>query len=250
MTAKDELHDLETELVGDRAAPARGRRLVATWNGGSLVSELPARGTLTLGRGAEADICIEHTSVSRRHATLVLDDAVTIEDLGSSNGTWVEGTRLPKNGKARVGPGGLIEIGSVLVMVQSPQSPSREASTPGASASSARGAVVVDPTMEKVHELVDLVAKSKLSVILLGETGSGKEVLATRIHRASPRAQKSFVTVNCAALVESLLEAELFGYERGAFTGADRAKAGLLEEASGGTLFLDEVGELPLTTQA
>ena len=244
MSEKD-LHDIETELVAGRGARGRGRRLVATWNGGMLVHDLPERGSLTLGRGADADICIEHTSVSRRHATLVLDDTIRVLDLGSSNGTWVEGARLPAKGSAQLRPGGLIEIGSVLVMVQPAQSTTSKASTPDP-----RGPVVVDPNMQRVHELVDLVAKSKLSVILLGETGVGKEVLATRTHQQSPRADKTFVKVNCAALVESLLEAELFGYERGAFTGADRAKAGLLEEASDGTLFLDEVGELPLTTQA
>jgi len=104
--------------------------------------------------------------------------------------------------------------------------------------------------MPAVLSLVDRVARSSMSVILLGETGVGKEVLATRVHERSLRAGVSFVKVNCAALVESLLEAELFGHERGAFTGAVHAKEGLLEHADGGTLFLDELGEMPLTTQA
>ena len=244
MPEKRDLYEVETELVEGRAA--RGRRLIATWNGGSAVYDLPERGTVTLGRGADAQICIEHTSVSRRHASLVIDDTMTVQDLGSANGTWVDAARLPPKGSAPLRAGSLIEIGSVLVTVQAAAAPPKAPATPAGP----NTPIVVDPSMERIHDLVNLVAKSKLSVILLGETGVGKEVLATRVHRSSPRAGKAFVKVNCAALVESLLEAELFGHERGAFTGADRAKAGLLEEANDGTLFLDEVGELPLTTQA
>ncbi len=93
-------------------------------------------------------------------------------------------------------------------------------------------------------------AAAHLNVLVLGETGAGKEVLARAIHRASPRASARLVSLNCAALPESLLESELFGHEKGAFTGADRAKPGLLASAPGGTIFLDELGELPLGTQA
>ncbi len=104
--------------------------------------------------------------------------------------------------------------------------------------------------MQRLHRLVELVAKSTISVILLGETGVGKEVIAETIHRKSARARGPFVRLNCAALPDNLLESELFGYERGAFTGAVAPKPGLLEAAHGGTVFLDEVGELPLATQA
>jgi transcriptional regulator with PAS, ATPase and Fis domain len=98
--------------------------------------------------------------------------------------------------------------------------------------------------------LVQRVAPSAISVLILGETGVGKEVLARMIHERSPRAQEQFVAVNCAAITESLLESELFGHEKGAFTGAAQAKPGLLESASGGTVLLDEVGEMPATLQA
>jgi transcriptional regulator with PAS, ATPase and Fis domain len=98
--------------------------------------------------------------------------------------------------------------------------------------------------------LVELVAKTEMSVLLLGETGSGKGYAAEQIHRKSKRAAGPWLHLNCAALPAHLLEAELFGYERGAFTGANQAKEGLLEAAAGGTVFLDEVGELPLPVQA
>src|SRR5260221_6714231 len=104
--------------------------------------------------------------------------------------------------------------------------------------------------MRVCHRVVERVAKAVLSVVLLGETGSGKDVLADLIHRRSPRAAGAYVRLNCAALPEALLESELFGYERGAFTGAVQAKPGLLEVADGGTLFMDEIAELPLTVQA
>lgn len=104
--------------------------------------------------------------------------------------------------------------------------------------------------MSAIEDLVDQVAATPTSVLILGETGVGKEVLARRIHDRSERAAGPFVALNCAALPETLLESELFGHERGAFTGAHAAKSGLIEAASGGTLFLDELGEMPLATQA
>nr|MBA3818980.1 sigma 54-interacting transcriptional regulator [Deltaproteobacteria bacterium] len=109
--------------------------------------------------------------------------------------------------------------------------------------------VVRDPQMIALHQMIDRVAGSEVTVLLLGETGVGKEVIAERLHQRSPRASGPLVRINCAALPEALLEGELFGHERGAFTGADKAKAGLIESAEGGTLFLDEIGEIPLSTQ-
>jgi DNA-binding NtrC family response regulator len=109
--------------------------------------------------------------------------------------------------------------------------------------------VLQDGAMQRLHKLVKRIAVGTISVLLLGETGVGKEVLAETIHRESPRAGKPFLRLNCAALSETLLESELFGHERGAFTGAVQAKPGLLETAQAGTVFLDEVGELPMTIQ-
>jgi transcriptional regulator with PAS, ATPase and Fis domain len=109
---------------------------------------------------------------------------------------------------------------------------------------------VADPAMQRLHRIVDRIAKGNISVLLLGETGVGKEVMAEAIHRASARAEKAFVRINCAAVTETLLESELFGYEKGAFTGATQSKPGLFETAHDGTIFLDEVGELPLTMQS
>ena len=106
------------------------------------------------------------------------------------------------------------------------------------------------PAILHVREMIARVAPTNATVLITGETGTGKELVARAIHRASPRARKSFLAVNCAAFSETLLESELFGHERGAFTGADTSRQGLFEAASGGTLLLDEIGEMSLTAQA
>ncbi|MBI3159905.1 MAG: sigma-54-dependent Fis family transcriptional regulator [Chloroflexi bacterium] len=106
------------------------------------------------------------------------------------------------------------------------------------------------PEMEKVFHQAERAAKMSVSVLITGATGTGKEVLASAIHRMGPRRDGAFVAINCAAIQSTVLEAELFGYERGAFTGADQRKAGLFEIADGGVLFLDEISSMPLDMQA
>jgi two-component system, NtrC family, response regulator HydG len=121
----------------------------------------------------------------------------------------------------------------------------RHASSQAAS----QGLVGQSPLFKRMLEKVMRVANSDASVLLLGETGTGKELVARALHEASPRAKGPFITVDCAGLTETLFESELFGYEKGAFTGAAQRKAGLVEAAAGGTLFLDEIGELPPSQQ-
>jgi two-component system, NtrC family, response regulator AtoC len=113
-----------------------------------------------------------------------------------------------------------------------------------------RQVVVADPMMKQVFELAKRVAASPITVLIVGETGVGKEVVAAAVHELSPRAGQPYVRLNCASLSETLVESELFGHEKGAFTGALAMKRGFFEVAGGGTLFLDEVGELSLATQA
>ena len=112
-----------------------------------------------------------------------------------------------------------------------------------------RGVVGASPRWRAVLDVVTRVAPSRATVLLRGESGTGKEVIARALHDASPRAERPFVAVSCAALPETLLESELFGHERGAFTGAHQAQKGRFEAADGGTLFLDEIGELPMSAQ-
>lgn len=115
--------------------------------------------------------------------------------------------------------------------------------------SSARGLVGRSKVFNNMLGFVERVAPSEASVLLLGESGTGKELVAQAVHNASKRAKEPFVAVDCSGLTETLFESELFGYEKGAFTGAAQRKYGLVESASGGTLFLDEVGDIPLNLQ-
>lgn len=112
------------------------------------------------------------------------------------------------------------------------------------------GIIAESPAMKKVLALVNKIAETQAPVLITGESGTGKEVIAKLIHQLSPRAEGPFIKINCAAIPETLLEAELFGYEKGSFTGATHSKPGLFELAEGGTLFLDEIGEMPPSLQA
>jgi len=111
------------------------------------------------------------------------------------------------------------------------------------------GLIGASPAMQKVYRIARQVAGARATVLITGESGTGKGELARAIHKKGPRADAPFITLHCAALAESLLESELFGHEKGAFTGADKRRAGRFEQANGGTLFLDEVGEIPAATQ-
>jgi transcriptional regulator with GAF, ATPase, and Fis domain len=342
--------------------------LLVMGDGVSATHPLPDAGSMVIGRTRQCDVFIDDASVSRRHAVLRLGPTFTIEDAGSANGTRVGDAWLAPNQPVPVRPGEVIDIGSVMIVIQDRAGPQRhrriwdhgyfeariedecarslrsgasfaviqlhgDASTPvteiqaaldsvlraadvigiygpgeyeillldmkaedlevattrmsrkleemGArirlgiavypqdgrdpyslianAVARARGEhdpeaasgkiVIADGAMPQLYRFVERIAAGTISVLILGETGAGKEVLAETVHRRSPRAAKPFVRLNCAALTESLLESELFGHERGAFTGAVQTKPGLLETAEGGTIFLDEVGEMPLATQ-
>jgi transcriptional regulator with PAS, ATPase and Fis domain len=232
---------------------------------------LPDQKEILLGRAAECPVSLEDPSISRRHAILRLGPPITIEDLGSANGTLLYESppgenELPKASTdhlrtRRIRPrepapielGDTVLLGAVVVYLQqAPPTNDAQArgSPPGTPSQQGRSPVIEDPEMKRLYRMIHRVADSNISVLLLGETGVGKEVVAEAIHRASPRAERPYLRLNCAAFSEQLLESELFGYERGAFSGATQAKPGLLETANGGTVLLDEVGELPLSTQA
>jgi transcriptional regulator with PAS, ATPase and Fis domain len=219
---------------------------------------LPEEGTLTVGRAPDASIRVEDSSVSRLHARLHVGAVIRVEDLGSANGTRIGGARVRANDPTPIPPGQVVEIGSSWMMIAN--APLGGSTTrahdlsvepaPAANGGGAKGnLVVLDEAMRGIDHLIQRAALADISMLLLGETGVGKEVFARRIHELSPRAQKPFVGLNCASLVASLLESELFGHEKGAFTGAGQAKPGLLETADGGTILLDEVGEMPIAVQ-
>jgi two-component system response regulator AtoC len=238
MTSDDEA----TETVAWREARPR---VIAVWSGGSAFRPLPDRGSIVIGRGGECDLHIDDKSVSRAHATLTVhpEAGLTIEDLGSSNGTRLAGKTIAPHVPSAVRQGEIVDIGAARVLVEGHEHRRDPGSNPTA-------APPRDGPMDRVRRLVELVAPSDISVVLCGETGVGKELTAESIHQLSSRAKGPMVRINCAALSESLFESELFGHERGAFTGAIQAKAGILEGAGGGTLLLDEVAELTMGAQA
>ena len=232
------------------------------------IHPLPASGSMRVGRGIDNDVRIDDQSVSRYHLLLHVGATIEVEDLGSANGTLLfrvdpedsleaptrrnEAEARLRGGERRVlEPGDFVRAGSALIMVQS----RRPASTRNIRSLSNHPpgegpAVLLDPEMKRAYEIALRAAQSAISVLITGETGSGKEVFAETIHQRSTRRGRPFLRLNCAALSESLLESQLFGHERGAFTGANQSKAGLLESTDGGTVFLDEIGEMPLSIQA
>ena len=358
-------------------ASGRARYRLLVFSGETLTTQLlPEEGDLVIGRAEDCHIQVDVPALSRKHALLRVGERLTIEDLGSSNGTRLRGKDLQPDEKVELHAGDAIEVGPVMLVLQrasraelasrprrlwthayfegrleeecaraevsgvpfavlrvrlegtaSPavvqetladllsttdliasygpgeyealvsgkadglekrlkdalerkgapvsvalalwgrdgRDPDRllgeanqrlpgEAKEKSGSAPKLEfglpGVVVKDPQMEQLHALVRRVAQGTISVLLLGETGVGKEVFAEAIHHESPRRNAPFVRMNCAAFTETLLESELFGHEKGAFTGAVKTKIGLLESANGGTVLLDEVGEMPLATQA
>ncbi|GMV18251.1 MAG: sigma 54-interacting transcriptional regulator [Polyangiaceae bacterium] len=230
------------------SAAEGGVRVVALWDAHVVTKKLSAGGVYTVGRAPECEVRVDHPSVSRRHARLHVGDVIRIEDLGSANGTIVGRTRLAPSSTVDWTPGDLLVIGATTLFLQSTEQ-SRDELVPSVSRAPA-SPWPESGAMGRIARVLALVAPGDITVLLLGETGVGKELAAETVHRLSRRAEQPFVRLNCAALPENLLESELFGYERGAFTGADKQKPGLLEGADKGTVFLDEIGELPLPTQA
>jgi transcriptional regulator with GAF, ATPase, and Fis domain len=207
------------------------------------VHRLAERETATIGRGRECAIRIDAPGISRSHALLHLEPDLAIEDLGSANGTRLRGEVLSAHVPHPIRLGETVDINGVLLAVQrrSIMAHGARVEPPLSSESEAMNRVLVEAAR---------VARGVISVLIVGETGVGKDILAERIHQLSQRATRPFLRLNCAALSESLVDSELFGHEKGAFSGAVANKRGLIEMADGGTLFLDEVGELPLSTQA
>jgi two-component system response regulator AtoC len=218
---------------------------------------------VSVGRDSDNVIRIEDASVSRRHLELhAAEDGALVVDLGSSNGTLLVRTsgaseedagpgtahRLPPHQPVPLRIGESVRVGPALIFLQVKTRSSQSALAGRRTLGDPP--VLVDPEMKSAYELLTRAAQSEVSVLIFGETGVGKEMMAETVHRRSRRAHRPYLQLNCAALPETLLESELFGHEKGAFTGAHATKVGLLESTDGGTVFLDEIGELALGTQA
>jgi transcriptional regulator with AAA-type ATPase domain len=194
---------------------------------------------LHVGRDPDNDLVLADPAVSAHHCRLERHrHGVLVRDLGSLNGTFVHGARVEL---ACVGSGARLRVGQTDVTLSER---STEAQTGGS------GMIAESPAMLDVLAEVQRLARLPWPVLLLGESGTGKEGLARALHDNGPRHGKPFVALNAGGLARDLVESELFGHERGAFTGANASHRGVFEQADGGTLFLDEVGELPLELQA
>jgi two-component system, NtrC family, response regulator GlrR len=248
----------ETTLIlkADSMAPE-----VGAW----LVIDLPGQPSrwveigdepLLVGSGKGCAVILADPHVSNRHAELFRTPAgIVLRDLGSSNGTRVANIVVKEavlssgaeitfgTAKLRFEMGG--ELGKLERLAREPVRDDELAGVPARFG----GAVGSSPTIRKLFALLGRIAPSNLTITLIGETGTGKDVLAHAIHELSLRAGGPFVVFDCAAAQPSLIESELFGHEKGAFTGAVTARAGVFERAHRGTLFIDEIGEMPLDLQ-
>jgi DNA-binding NtrC family response regulator len=232
--------------AGRGGEPAAGTpRLTAVTGPAEGTSLALTASLLTVGRHATNDLVLDDPGVSGVHIEVqAAGTKVRVRDCGSTNGTWLGPHRVSE---IELAPGGEVRLGSTVLRVDF-----------DASAIPARAAVRESfgelvgrsPAMRELFGVLERIAPKNLTVLVQGETGTGKEEVARAIHLHSPRARSPFVVVDATSLPESLAEALLFGHEKGAFTGADRRRAGLFEAANGGTVFLDEIGELAAPLQA
>ncbi|HEX7600385.1 MAG TPA: sigma 54-interacting transcriptional regulator, partial [Polyangiaceae bacterium] len=198
----------------------------------------------SIGKAPENDLVLSDDTVSRKHCELVREgSSVRVRDLESTNGVRVDGTRVKD---AVLSPGAILKVGEVEIAVRPAEK--RQDILPSEK-SSFGPALGQSLAMRTIFGVLERIAPTEATVLLMGETGTGKDVLARAIVEHSSRKNGPFVVVDCGAVSYSLLESELFGHERGAFTGAVASRQGAFELADGGTLFLDEIGELPLDVQ-
>jgi len=234
------LHDLRPSQVTLRSAEI-------------LVVEGPDRGvrlalnplTIRVGTGDGCHLRLTDPTVSRLHFQLApRSDGLKLTDVGSTNGTLVEGVRVRD---ADLLAGATVRIGATVLRIELGSEPLCVDVSRSERFGSLLGAGI---EMRRLYTVLERTAPTQATVLIQGETGTGKELVARELHRHSRRSSGPFVAVDCGAIAPNVIESELFGHARGAFSGAVSERRGLIEEAHGGTLFLDEVGELPLNLQA
>ncbi len=242
VTAKSQTRIINTDAAIVRQS-GRGRLVVVKGpdRGESVVV---GKGALTIGSGSGCAIRLTDPTVSRKHLTVSsTEGGVVARDLGSTNGSYVQGSRFQE---LILAFGAEIQVGQTVMKFV----PEEEAVEVAPAEDESFGALLGrDAKMRQVFRLLGDVAITEATVLLEGETGTGKELLAEEIHRHSQRRDKPFVVFDCGAVPKELIESALFGHVRGAFTGAVSDRRGAFAEAEGGTLFLDEIGELALDMQ-
>ncbi len=222
-----------------RSAAAEGKLYLTIGSGTEARKVALGERCLQIGRAEDNDVVLSDRAVSERHARIEpAGRAIWVRDLGSRNGTFVDGVAVQN---ASVRPGSRVRLGRTDLHVIATGSSAGEA-----------GPRLVAESSEMLQVLADVQRMAALPwpVLVIGESGTGKEGIAQSLHALGPRAERPFIAVNAGGLPRELIESELFGHERGAFTGANAAHRGVFEQAHGGTLFFDEIGELPLELQA
>ncbi|MBK8215923.1 MAG: sigma 54-dependent Fis family transcriptional regulator [Myxococcales bacterium] len=241
MTFDDETRRISSEL------PALTQLAVEL-----VVLDGPSRGAkvrvdgprATIGSSEACTLRLVDRLVSRMHCALEVGEShLVLRDLGSTNGTYVGELRVRD---VDLLPGAVVRVGESAFRVETE---GHARAVPLSSRDSFGELVGSSLSMRQVYAMLERVAPTDATVLVTGETGTGKDVVARSLHAASPRARGPFVPVDCGAIPENLIESELFGHVRGAFTGAVQSRKGAFEEAHGGTLFLDEIGEMPLSMQ-
>lgn len=207
-------------------------------------SFLESKPVISIGSRPGVDVVLSDPTVSRRHVEIrQTPDGLWLADLGSRNGTHVGGTPIKE---ALVPESARIKIGATTFQVSLVQlRPRGDTMTPVQF-----GAYLTEhPALKETVASLGRIARSEATVLIHGETGTGKELLARAVHDQSPRAERPYMVVDCGALSPTLLESQLFGHKKGAFTGALEDQEGALEAGNGGTVFLDEIGDMPLELQ-
>jgi transcriptional regulator with PAS, ATPase and Fis domain len=232
-----------TNAVAARAGVRAAQLRVVDGPDRGLELDLPPVGVV-IGTERTCDVVLTDEFASRRHCSIAPhQNGFAISDLGSKNGTIIDGVAV---GKVVAPPGVAIRIGKTLVQCM----PADEVVDIPPSTNDRFGALYGGSVaMRTVFSILERASKSTAPVLLLGESGTGKELMARGVHDSSPRKDGPFVVFDCGASTETLIESDLFGHTKGAFTGAASDRQGAFAAANGGTLFLDEIGDLPVSLQ-
>jgi len=233
-----------TKRISGKDDDQKGRAVLRITEGTGKGKSVEITSSLTIGSRPDSDLRLEDPTVSRKHAEISRTaEGFLLQDLGSTNGTFLNGVRVDR---AYLRDGAVVTVGETSMVY----STGEDGALRGEQVPSIFGQMVaVSEPMLKAFALLEGLAASDITVLVEGETGTGKELAARAVHDRSPRAGCPFVIFDCSTVPGQLMESELFGHTKGAFTGASEARPGAVEEAEGGTLFLDEIGDLPLDLQ-
>ncbi len=233
-----------TKRISGKNSDHQNRGILRITEGSGKGESIEITSSLTIGSRPDSDLRLQDPTVSRKHAEISRTaEGFLLQDMGSTNGTFLNRVRVDR---AYLRDGAVITVGETsMVFGAGEDTPLKDSNAP----STFGQMVAVSEPMLKAFTLLEGLAASNITVLIEGETGTGKELAARAVHERSPRSKGPFVIFDCSTVPGQLMESELFGHAKGAFTGASEARPGAVEEAEGGTLFLDEIGELPIDLQ-